>query len=484
MENSTPNRQFVFNSLLWKMLERVFSQGINLIVQIILARLLLPSDFGSLAIIVAITNYAALFVQSGLGTAIIQKKNLEQEDVSTLLTASLVLAFVLYLIIYLLAPWISDKYNMPDLLWPLRVLALILFLNGYYAIQSAVLTRKMDFKSIFFCSAFAVPIAGGVGIWMAYEGFGLWALVTHNLVNMLVLVIVMSIVAKQKIHIGFSWGHAKPLYSFSVNILLSQIVSGFSDTVRTMTIGKRYTPQSLAYYDKAYTYPNYVAQIVNASIGSVMLPTLSRSQDDLANLKRLSRRSISLTATVMIPVLIAVMVMAKPLVLLILTEKWAPCIPYLMLFCFFRIPGCIASVDKQVFFALGKSNISLFYELGLMIVGISTLAITVHMGLPAIAIGATCVEYLGTIVLFCIGSRLYHYTIFERIIDLRKPIFNSIVMGLAVYAVGLLKLGNFEMLLVQVPVAIVCYYLMSKLTKDENLGYIFHLLSDRFKTKQ
>ena len=191
MDNEQINSKTIANSLWWKLLERLFSQGINLVVQIILARILLPSDFGSLAIIVAITNYAAIFVQTGLSTVLIQKKNLAPEDTSTMLTASMVIALFFFIVLFFLAPWISSNYNLPEILWPLRVLSLILFLNAINSVQTALLARSMNFKTIFIRSAVSVPVSGAVGIAMAYMGFGVWALVTHNLLNMLIMVIML-----------------------------------------------------------------------------------------------------------------------------------------------------------------------------------------------------------------------------------------------------------------------------------------------------
>ena len=204
METPQITKGKVTVSLWWKLLERVFSQGINLIVQIVLARLLLPSDFGNLAIIVAITNYAALFVQSGLAAAIVQKKDLHSDDVASLLTASLFLAGCFFIVLFVLSPWIADQYSLPSIVWPLRVQALILFLNAFNSIQTALLSRSMKFKTIFIRSILAVPISGAVGIVMAYRGYGLWALVAHNLVNMVVVVVVMLFGLDYKLRLGFS----------------------------------------------------------------------------------------------------------------------------------------------------------------------------------------------------------------------------------------------------------------------------------------
>ena len=468
MDNKQINSRTIANSLWWKLLERLFSQGINLVVQIILARILLPSDFGSLAIIVAITNYAAIFVQTGLSTVLIQKKNLDPEDTSTMLTSSLGIALFFFIVLFFLAPWISSYYNLP-ILWPLRVLSLILFLNAINSVQTALLSRSMDFKTIFIRSAVSVPISGAVGIAMAFMGFGVWALVTHNLLNMLIMVIVMYIGTDVKMKFGFSLVRAKEMYSFSSKIMLAGLVSGFGDTVRTMTIGKKYTPNDLAYYDKAYTYAQYIVFIIHSSIQSVMLPVLSRQQDNKTILCETNRKTVRMVSFVMFPILIGAILASKPFVILLLTEKWALSIPYFMLFCFFRLVGCVTSVDKQAYFALGRSDIAMYFEIGLLISNLTILFALVNYGVWAIAVGATIVEFLGCFSLCFISSKTYGYTLRYRFNDIKLPLFNSIVMAAFLYLINKMELNNVSTLLLQVTIGASIYTLLAKVTKDQNL---------------
>lgn len=470
------SRNVVVNSLWWKMLERFFTQGVSLVVQIVLARLLLPEDFGSLAIIVAITNYAALFVQSGLGTAIIQKERIEEGDVETLLTASLSTALLFYILLFFSATWIASFYNAPNLIWPLRIQALVLFLNAINAIQTALLSRDMNFKTLFFRSVIAIPVAGTVGIIMAYNGFGLWALVAHNLTNILVVVLVMALGLKMPLRMGFCWKSAKQLYSFSVKILLASLISGGGDTIRTMVIGKKYSRADLSYYDKAYTYSNYITHIVIGTIQSVILPVFSRSQNDIVTLKNMTRRSIGVTSFIMFPVLFWAAAASEPLVLLLLTEKWAPCIPFLMLFCFLRINGCISSIDKQVYYALGRSDIGMYYELFFLIANITVLFFTVKIGIMAIALGYLALEVIGTIILFFVSSRVFNYSLNERFWDLIRPLFNSGVLFLACWVLYFFNLSNIITLLLQGITGVTVYLLMAKITKDSNVTYIRELV--------
>lgn len=478
----TGNREIV-SSLWWKILERFFTQGVNIVIQIILARILFPEDFGVMAIIVAITNYAGIFVQSGLSTAIVQKKNLEPKDVGTLLYCSMAVAAVLYVVLFFSAPILARNYEMPQLIWPLRVVAAVLFFNAINSIQTALYFRQMRFKALFFRSALAVPISGVVGITMAYAGYGVWALVAYTLTNILTIIIYMSLDKNARLSFGFSWEKAKSLYSFSGKIMISNLVSGFGDTLRTMVIGKRYSANDLAYYDKAYTYSNYVTSSITQSLSTVLLPSFSRQQDNMDYLRDMARKSIRMTAFLIFPVLIAVAVMAKPIILLLLTAKWAESIPFLMVFCILRMPGCITTIDKQVFYAIGNSAINMWYEVLILVLNIVMLYITVPIGIMAIAIGATVNEMIGCTIIFIISKKMYKYGLFDRVKDLIGPICYSLVMAALLYFIGRLGLSNIITICIQIVVGVVAYFGIAILFKDKNVNYLKIILRNKFNSR-
>lgn len=469
------------SSFIWKALEKLLSHGAHLVIQIILARLLFPSDFGTLAIIVALVNYIAVFVQSGLTTAIIQKKDISQIDINTLFTISICIAALCYALLFLLSPVFANYYNNDDLINPIRVAATVLFFYSYNSIQMGILSRRMEFKVIFMRTAIAVPLSGIIGIVLAYMGFGLWALVTHFILNIVLASIVMAIGTQTQVRFQFSWQSAKELYSFSIKILGANLISGFGDLFRTMTIGKHYTSSELAYYDRAYVYSNVVLQVVNNSIQSVLLPVFSRKQEDVLKLKELSRKSIRITVFFVTPLLLGAAALAKPLILLLLTEKWMPMVPFFMLFCVFRWSGCVVGIDKQVILAMGKSSIIFFFEVFLLLSNITMLFITVPMSIKAIAIGALIIEYTGSLVIIFISKFVYGYSFKERVFDIYKPLVNSLVMVLIMYVLSLLNIGVGFQLIVQIFGGVIVYYAMAKITRDESLSYFSELVKNRIK---
>ena len=481
MKDVNIDKSVVVSSLKWKFVERFFSQIAGLIVQIVLARLLLPEDFGSLAIIAAIVNYLGIFVQSGLSAAVIQKKKLDESDVSTLITCSMLIALVMYMGLFIGAPYISRYYEMPGLTWPVRVLGIGLFLSALNSIQTGILTRQMRFKTLFLRSAVAIPLSGFVGIVMAYLGFGIWALVAHTLLNTFIIIIFMNMLPDLRITFGFCYQKAKEIYSFSLKILMTNLISGFGDTIRTMSIGKKYTAGDLAFYDKAYTYSHMVTNMVNSTVSGVLLPTFSRKQDDIESLKAMARRSIGLSAYAMIPCLAIVMLVAYPLINLLLTEKWLPCVPYMMIFCLLRMPGCITSVDRQVFLALGKSQIGLYYEIFILAANLIMLYITIPMGVMSIAIGALTVELTGSFVVFVISSFIYKYSLWERLKDLLPTIIITCIMYVTAYYLPLNTMSSLIQVVVKGIVAVAVFVLISVVTKNKNFQYAISLIKNRKK---
>lgn len=473
--NTDINKAKVVSSLTWKLFERFVSQGLSLAIQIILARLLLPEDFGSLAIIVAITNYAAIFVQSGIATALIQKKDLDDKDVSTVLISCLILASAFYTILFVAAPFIANAFESDILVPTLRIQSLVLFLNVINSVQTAILSRKMQFKRLFVRSLIAVPVSGIVGIAMAYLGFGLWSLVMYNLSNMLVVVLVMNIGNDLRTKLGFSMEKARTIYSFSSKILVTSFVSGGYDLMRTMAIGKKYNTNDLAFYDKAYSYSYYVVNILNSSISSVMLPTFSKKQDDINEIKLIARRSTKLSAFVMIPLMVGIATIATPLVRLLLTEKWMECVPYLMIFCMLRIPGVFMAIDKQIFYAIGRSEINMYYEICLFIINIIALIISLKMGVLWIAIFACAIEYIGLIAIFTLSKKFVNYNFKERLLDLWKSIVSSIVMFVGLNFINL-QTSDLVTILAKFIIGVVVYLLMSMILSDDSLKYIFSIV--------
>lgn len=473
-------REKIINSLSWQMINKVCSMGMNLMIQIILARLVEPKEFGKLAIITTVITFLNIFVESGISTALIQKRELQAEDAYTVQMISLAIAFVMCCILIGAAPAIGRFYNSEDLIFPLRVLSILLVFNSINSVFTALLIRELEFKKMFIRTVISVPISGLLGIILAYLGYGIWALAIYQLVNAAITSAILVFTSDIKFLGRISIKRAKEIYSFGSKILFTGIVNSFYDTVRTMLIGHKYSKSELAYYDRAYTYSRYSVQIVNTSIANIILPVFSKKQDERQELKDLARKAVGLSAFVMFPVLVGLAAVAKPLFFVFLTAKWEASIPFFIVFCFLRIPGVITSIDKQLFFSIGRSDIVLKYSILALLLNIGLLYFVLPFGVLAIAVNTMIVEWLMSLVLMVFSSKLIGYSIKEKIEDLWKPMLNSAVMFLAIYAC--FSFGNinmYKLLLIQTIVGIITYIGMSCITRNENLKVILFFLKER-----
>ena len=311
------NKSKILSSLLWKLLEQSGTQGIQLIVQIVLARLLLPEEYGIIAIVTVFITLANVFVQSGFNTALIQKKDADELDFSSVLYLSSGVAALLYVIIYLLAPLIANYYTQPLLAPVLRVLSLTLFIGAFNSIQNAFIARNMLFKRLFISSLGAVIVSGIVGIAAAYNGWGVWALVAQQLINQLTIAIILWFTVKWRPHILFSFKRVKELFSYGSKLLLSGVIDTLYRDLRTLIIGKMYPTSMLGFYNRGQKFPQIIVSNINGSIQSVMLPVLSVHQDNRRRVKDMMRRAIITSSFFIFPMMIGLAVVAEPLIKII-----------------------------------------------------------------------------------------------------------------------------------------------------------------------
>jgi teichuronic acid exporter len=276
----------VLSSLLWKLMERGGTQGIQFVVQVILARMLLPEDYGVIALVVIFTSIAGVFIQSGLNTALIQKKDVDEADFSSVFYLCLFIACLIYITLFLTAPFIATFYGIPQITLVFRVLSITLFFGAFNSIQNAVVARNLQFKKLFFSSTGAILISGTAGIYMAYTGFGVWALVGQQISNQFLVTIILWFTVKWRPELLFSFSRVKKLFSFGWKLLASALIDTIYTDLRSLIIGKMYTPAMLGFYKRGQQFPSIIISNINGSIQSVMLPVLSSQQDDRLRVKK------------------------------------------------------------------------------------------------------------------------------------------------------------------------------------------------------
>ena len=472
----------VITSLIWKFLERIGTQGVQFVVAIVLARLLAPADFGLIALVTVFVAIATVFVQSGLNTALIQKKDADNLDFSTVFYTSLCIAMFLYGLLFVCAPLIADFYNGQTKLIPVvRVLGLMLLLGAVSSVQEAYVARNMMFKKLFYRSVGAIIPSGIFGIMLAYLGFGIWALVGQQLMNSFLMCVIMWFTVKWRPQLFFSLERFKGLFSFGWKLLCSALLDTGYRNLRDLVIGKLFTPADLGFYNRGKHFPQIIISNINASIQSVLLPSLSTVQDDKLRLKSLARRSIKTSAFLILPMVAMLAAVAKSLTLVLLGEKWLPAVPFIQIGCFSFAFWPIHTTNLSAINAIGRSDIFLkleiikkFYGLGVLIV-----AIWLFRSPIGIAMSAAIVAPLGSFVNAYPNKKLLNYGFGEQMKDFLPSFVLAVVMGVAVYALSFaLDIHPLLQLLVLAIVGM-CFYLgVAKLLKFECFEYIVKTIKE------
>lgn len=481
---SENNKLKIIWSLVWKLLERTGTQGIQFLVQIILARLLSPEEFGVIAIVMVFVNLAQVFVQSGFNTALIQKKNADELDFSSVFYLSMGIASILYILIYLVAPFISDFYSAPELTKVLRVLALILFTGAFNSIQNAYVSRNLLFKKLFKSSIGAIFISGILGILAAYNGFGIWALVIQQLTNQVSVSIIMWFNVRWRPRLVFSFKRVQSLFSFGWKLLTSSLLDVLYLELRTLLIGRIYTASTLGYYNRGEQFPKVIVSNLNGSIQSVMLPTLSAYQDEKNKMKSFMRRSIVTSSFFIFPMMIGMAVVAEPLIKVVLTESWLPAIPFLQVFCVSYMLMPIHTANLQAINAMGRTDIFLRLEVIKKTIGLLILWISIFFGVHAIALGQIFSSIISSFINAYPNKRLLNYSYKEQIFDIMPSLLISLAMGGIVYLFNFLTIQAWQILFLQIFLGTIIYFLLAKKFKLESFIYLSGMLRELKGTRK
>lgn len=469
----------VLKSLIWTFLEKGGSQGIQLIISIILARLLAPAEYGIIALVAIFIQLATAFIQTGFGTALIQKQEVNHVDFSTVLYLSLFISVICYTILFFAAPFIAAFYNQEILIRVVRILGLSCFSTALTCPQYAYIAKYMEFKKRFYGSTTANFVSGIAGVILAYTGFGVWALVVQQLLYGYIAFIILFITVKWRPTFAFSFEKMKYVVKFSYKLLFSTLLGSLTGGLNGLIIGKFFSGTQLGIYSKGQHFPNFVASNLIGAIQTVSLPTLSAFNSDSERLKKITRRFISLSSYVLMPCMFGLSVVAAPLVETLLSETWIDCIPYLQISCFsFMFSSIIPSLLSAIN-ALGRSDVFLKLEVIKDIIAVIALIITAPLGMIYIALGQVVVNILLVFIYVFPCKTLLGYTVFEVLQDLLPSLLLSICMAILVYPIQFLHLHNILILVLQILVGIATYIGLSLLFKYEPFFYILKSLKHK-----
>lgn len=446
-------------AIIWNALERVCVQGISFVVSIILARILSPSDFGLIGMLTIFISLSTLIIEGGFTKALIQKPDCRDEDYSTAFVSNVVVAILLYLILYFSAPFIADFYKEPVLTKLLRILSLNFVIGSINIVQIAKLMRNMMFRQLAIVNSVGTIVGGVVGIAMAYGGLGVWAIVGQHIAHRFIMVAVFPFFSKWKFSITFSLDSFKSLFGYGSKLLISNGVSIITNNISSVAIGKLYTSQQLGYYTRADQLSNVVASTINDVLVSVSFPVLSEVQKQRERILSIFKKSLFYSVWFFMPISFLLVVLARPLILILLTEKWAPAVVLFQLLCASRIFLPMYSLNMSFMNAVGRSDLYMKTELVKVPFNLLILFITIPLGVYAIAIGTL----ISSIISVCINSyyigKLYDYGFLKQIKDICPIIFTTILMSIFVYIIQHLFTSEWLQLIVG-GISGVCGYLL------------------------
>lgn len=471
------NKQ-IGKSLFWKLLERFGVQGTQFILQIVLARILDPAHYGVLSLMIVFTSLANVFIQTGFNTSLVQNKDVTNEDYSSVFWVTLGIACILYVILFVAAPFIATFYGMPEMVAPMRVLALMLLPGALNSVQLAKASREMDFRKVFLSNIGGSLFSGVVGVVIALMGGGLWALVAQTMLNVLAACVIMAFTVKLKLRLACNWNRIKVLFRFGWKLLVSGLLNTLYTDLRSLVIGKKYTEDTLGYYNRGKQFPQFVINAIDGAVQSVIMPAMASEQDDKIKVKLLMRNSVTISAYIIFPMMAGLAGVATSLVQLLLTEKWLPCVPYLRIYCFSLAFYPVHSSNLQAINAMGRSDIFLKLEIVKKIYGLVALVVAVFCFESPIAIAMTGIF---TTVISCFvnaspNKKLIDYSYIEQMRDIVPSLLLSFIMLGCVLAVELLNLNSVMTLLVQVLVGVIVYMFLSAVLRLEPFRMLLQIL--------
>lgn len=466
-------KRTVMTNMLWRFAERCGAQGVSFVVSLILARLLAPEVYGIVALVTVFTAILNLFVDSGLKNALIQKKDADQLDFSTVFYCNVALGIVLYAGMVLAAPWIARFYDQPELVPCIRVLSLTLVLGGINGVQAAIVSKRMQFRKYFYATLGGTLLSAVAGVAMAVMGCGVWALIAQRLVNQTIDTMILWMTVRWRPTWEFSFQRLRPLFGYGSKILCSSLLDSLTANLSGLLIGKLYSADSLAYYDKGKNVPFFVIQNIQTAVQSVLFPVLAEEQDQIKRVRRILEQSLQVSAYCITPWMVGIGVCARPLVCVLFTEKWVNMVPFLQLWCFICAFYLLHTANLQVIQALGHSGLYLRMEVLKQVLSLAAIVLVIPLGVLAM-MRAMCVV---TVLSFCINAwpngRLVGYGAGAQVRDMLPILLLNTAMGVVVCLVGCLPLRDVPLLLVQGMVGVGVYVIGSYVLHLKIAGYVW-----------
>ena len=477
------NNKKVFSGIGWSFAERISAQLVSLIVSIILARILAPEDYGILAIVNVFVAIGDALVAGGFGIALVQKKNSDDTDFNSICWVSVFVSVLLYAVLFICAPLISDFYANNDLTLITRVLGIRLVFSAVNSIQQAYIQKKLLFMKSCIIGTFGAIVSGVIGIVLALTGAGVWALIAQNMMSVIISTAMLYFFIEWKPRLQCSMSSIREMWGYGSRVFLATTVDTLKDNIRTLVVGKVFSSADLAYYNQGKRFPQLLVNDIVNSVGKVLLPVFSEQQDDLNKNTDFMRLSIRVSSFILLPLIFGMVGIADNFILLFLTEKWMPCVPYLRILSLVYVTRSVNTILKNALLAIGKSEVNLFHEVvtSVLTVALIILAAFYFRSIPLIAWSYVLISLLGTCIFSYFTVRNFPYKVSEILRDYLPSLTLSGVMCVVVYFVGKIPFATIFVLLLQITVGIVIYIVGAWLFRMDELVYILQYMKKKIR---
>lgn len=472
-------KQKTISSMFWQFMQGIGGQFVSFWVGIILARLLSPTDYGVVAIAGMFLGILGMFADGGLAQAVIQKKDADETDFNTMFVTQLVFSSIIFVVIYFLAPYFADLFHNDQLILLIRVMALTMPLGSLAGVQYCVVSRRLMFRWFFYASTISLFASATVGVWMAYSGFGPWALVGQRMSATIVNTVVVFCLLDWHPKFQFSLEHFKELFRQGLKYLGSTFIGTITAQVKDWCLGLKYSPADLAYYNKGGSVPNMFCNNIDSTIQSVLFPAISQIQDDKERVRNAIRRSIRTSTFVLFPMLFGLSVTADKLIPLLYSDKWNPSIPFMQVLCISLAIGIMCNVNTQALKATGNIGIVLKLEFVKKPIMFLTIIGTMLISPLAIAWGILFFNIFVYFVNAYPNKAIISYSYLDQLKDVAPNLIQATVMTSVVYFVGMLPFNIHIVLIFQILIGILLYVAMSIIFRNESFDYVLATIKEK-----
>ena len=461
-----------FGAAIWKVSERLGYAVVSIVIQVVLARLLDPEAFGVIAVVVVFVNVATVFVQSGMNTSLVQSKTVDEVDASTVFWFSFAMAGMLYFALFVCAPSIEKFYSMEGLASILRVIGLVLFPGAYNSIQVSLLQRDLRMREQLVATLIAGVVSGAVGVFFALFGAGVWSLVAQTMVQRIAMCVAMAFQVRWKPSLIFSLSCLKLHFNFGWKLLAASLLHTLYTSLYDLVVGKAFSAAALGYFSQGKKYPASAESILDSAIGSVTLPTAVKLRDSLDDMKNLMRRALQVSISLITPFMLALCVAARPIVIVVLGEKWAPSIPIFMVFCVSASITPVTRINLQCFNAAGRSDVFLGLEVKKKIIAIVMVFVASLFGdLLLLAYTSLAYSVIAVLLNMSPSKKLFGYSMGSQIKDVGFPYLQSVVAALFGLVPQVLVSSELVLLFLQPLVVAAAYVVIGEAFGGEAYSY-------------